>query len=92
MRVSMLVGKRIQMKRKEAGMTVAELADRISVSQQQLSRYERGTNKISLEHLVDVSIALKTPADWFLEDCFNKTQVHVKNQYAFVAETILDLY
>ncbi|CDL85896.1 helix-turn-helix domain-containing protein [Xenorhabdus cabanillasii] len=92
MRVSMLVGKRIQMKRKELGITAAELADRIGVSHQQLSRYERGTNRISLEHLVVVSITLKTPASWFLEDCFTSPKPHINNQYTCVAETILDLY
>ncbi|MBI6549095.1 helix-turn-helix domain-containing protein [Xenorhabdus lircayensis] len=91
MRVSMLVGKRIQMKRKEIGVTAAELADRIGVSHQQLSRYERGTNKISLEHLVDISMALNTPVDWFLEDCFIPPKVHMNNQYDCVAETILGL-
>ncbi|WP_422824305.1 helix-turn-helix domain-containing protein [Xenorhabdus siamensis] len=92
MRVSMLVGKRIQMKRKELGITAAELADRIGVSHQQLSRYERGTNRISLEQLVVVSITLKTPASWFLEDCFIKPAPQMKNQHTCVAETILDLY
>ncbi|MDX7991030.1 helix-turn-helix domain-containing protein [Xenorhabdus littoralis] len=91
MHVSMLVGKRIQIKRREIGVTVAELADRIGVSHQQLSRYERGTNRISLEHLVSISIALKTPADWFLADCFNSPKVPMNNQYACVAETVLGL-
>ncbi|CDL81392.1 helix-turn-helix domain-containing protein [Xenorhabdus szentirmaii] len=91
MQVSMLVGKRIQKKRKEIGVTAAELADRIGVSHQQLSRYERGSSKISLEHLVSISIALKTPANWFLEDCFDSPQVHMNNQYDYMAETILGL-
>ncbi|AOM41261.1 helix-turn-helix domain-containing protein [Xenorhabdus hominickii] len=92
MQVSMLVGKRIQMRRREIGVTAAELADRIGVSHQQLSRYERGTNKISLEHLVDISIALKTPVDWFLEDCFRSPAAHMNNQYSYVAETVLGSY
>nr|WP_237385357.1 helix-turn-helix transcriptional regulator [Xenorhabdus sp. Sc-CR9] len=91
MHVSMLVGKRIQMKRKDIGVTAAELADKIGVSHQQLSRYERGTNKISLEHLVSIAIALNTPADWFLEDCFTPPKVQMNNQYSCVAETILGL-
>ncbi|MCE9803859.1 helix-turn-helix transcriptional regulator, partial [Raoultella ornithinolytica] len=40
-----LVGQRIQARRKEAGLTAADLAETIDISQQQLSRYERGTNK-----------------------------------------------
>ncbi|WP_443089510.1 helix-turn-helix domain-containing protein [Xenorhabdus sp. Sc-CR9] len=79
------------MKRKDIGVTAAELADKIGVSHQQLSRYERGTNKISLEHLVSIAIALNTPADWFLEDCFTPPKVQMNNQYSCVAETILGL-
>ncbi|MDC9596063.1 helix-turn-helix transcriptional regulator [Xenorhabdus sp. XENO-2] len=91
MQVSMLVGKRIQMKRREIGVTAVELADKIGVSHQQLSRYERGTNRISLEHLVAISITLETPIDWFLVDCFTPPKVHMNNQYACVAETVLGL-
>jgi transcriptional regulator with XRE-family HTH domain len=85
----MLVGKRIQMKRRELGITAAELADRIGVSHQQLSRYERGTNRISLEQLVVVSITLKTSVSWFLEDCFTTPPPLMKNQYICAAETVL---
>ncbi|WP_442316484.1 helix-turn-helix domain-containing protein [Xenorhabdus anantnagensis] len=79
------------MKRREIGVTAVELADKIGVSHQQLSRYERGTNRISLEHLVAISITLETPIDWFLVDCFTPPKVHMNNQYACVAETVLGL-
>lgn len=65
-----LIGKRIQMCRKEVGLTAQELSELIGISQQQLSRYERGTNKINIGHLVRLSVALKTPISWFFLDCF----------------------
>ncbi len=65
-----LIGKRIQMSRKEVGLTAQKLSELIGISQQQLSRYERGTNKINIGHLVRLSIALKTPISWFFLDCF----------------------
>ena len=40
------IGKRIQQKRKELGFSAAELSEQIGIAQQQLSRYERGENKI----------------------------------------------
>lgn len=43
-----LVGQRIQKRRKELGMTALQLAEYADISQQQLSRYERGTNKSML--------------------------------------------
>uniref|UniRef100_UPI00234A22B6 helix-turn-helix domain-containing protein n=1 Tax=Providencia sp. PROV031 TaxID=2949763 RepID=UPI00234A22B6 len=39
-----------------------------SVSQQQISRYERGKIKIDLFHLFKLAFLMGTPIDWFLED------------------------
>lgn len=63
-----LIGQRILRKRKELGYTGSQLATILGVSQQQISRYERGKNKVDLLHLFRISVALKTPMHWFLED------------------------
>ncbi|GLX63911.1 helix-turn-helix domain-containing protein [Proteus sp. DFP240708] len=68
--VNALVGKRIQKKRKELGYTGMQIAEKIGVSQQQFSRYERGMNKIDLSYLVLLANYLNTPIYWFFEDCF----------------------
>jgi transcriptional regulator with XRE-family HTH domain len=70
-----LVGQRIQTRRKEAGLTAADLAETIDISQQQLSRYERGTNKINVAHLVKIAVVLKTPISWFFIDCMEDLNV-----------------
>lgn len=70
-----LVGQRIQSRRKEAGLTAADLAETIDISQQQLSRYERGMNKINVAHLVKIAVALKTPISWFFIDCMKELNV-----------------
>lgn len=70
-----LVGQRIQSRRKEAGLTAADLAEIIDISQQQLSRYERGTNKINVAHLVKIAVSLKTPISWFFIDCMDDLNV-----------------
>lgn len=70
MDANLLVGQRIQMRRKELGVTTTVLAKLIGISQQQLSRYERGTNRINLNHLVAISMELETPISWFFMDCF----------------------
>ena len=59
------VGQRIQMRRKELGMTAQHLAELVDISHQQLSRYERGTNKINVAHLVNIAVKLNTPISWF---------------------------
>lgn len=67
--VDVLLGKRIQVRRKELGISAAQLAEALDLSQQQLSRYERGMNRISATLLVDVAGLLDTPVEWFLLDC-----------------------
>ncbi|THA09839.1 helix-turn-helix domain-containing protein [Rodentibacter pneumotropicus] len=62
------IGKRIQLRRKELGISAEVLAEKIGVSQQQFSRYERGATKMNVNHLVDIAIILNTPIDWFFSD------------------------
>ncbi|WP_392552941.1 helix-turn-helix transcriptional regulator [Orbus wheelerorum] len=62
------VGKRIQLCRKEKGLTVVQLSEKLELAAQTISRYERGENKINLEHLTLIAIGLQTPISWFLID------------------------
>ncbi len=64
-----LIGQRIQQKRKEFGYSAEKLSECINLSQQQLSRYERGASKINVNHLIDIAIFFKTPINWFFQDC-----------------------
>ncbi|OBY54283.1 helix-turn-helix domain-containing protein [Aggregatibacter aphrophilus] len=67
--VDRFIGKRIQRRRKELGMTASALSELIGIAQQQLSRYERGENKINVSHLVEIATALDTSIGWFFIDC-----------------------
>lgn len=66
--VDLAIGKRIQQRRKEVGLTAEDLAEQIGVSQQQFSRYERGKTKINVAHLVNIAVILDTPISWFFAD------------------------
>lgn len=66
--VDLAIGKRIQQRRKEVGLTAENLAEQIGVSQQQFSRYERGATKINVSHLVNIAVILDTPISWFFAD------------------------
>lgn len=68
--VDVLLGKRILVPRRELGISAAQLAEALDLSQQQLSRYERGLNRISAT--LDVAGLLDTPIEWFLLDCPTK--------------------
>lgn len=67
--IDKLIGQRIQQKRKELGYTAEKLSEYVDISQPQLSRYERGTNKINMSHLVAIATFLKTPISYFFADC-----------------------
>ncbi|MBH5329690.1 helix-turn-helix transcriptional regulator [Eikenella sp. S3360] len=66
------VGQRIQLRRKEHKMSAEVLSEKIGISQQQLSRYERGENKINLSHLIQIAEILDTPLNWFFIGCCGK--------------------
>ena len=67
--LDVLLGKRVKLRRKELRVSAAQLAEALDLSQQQLSRYERGGNRISAALLVDIAALLDTPVEWFFLDC-----------------------
>lgn len=60
----------IRKTRKENGLSGQELADKLNVSQQQMSRYERGVNKISIDMLMNIVFVLDISFDKFLRKVF----------------------
>ena len=64
----MVVGSRVHARRVELGLSRAVLAKRINVTQQQLSRYERGHDGISVSRLLVLAEALSVQADFFFQD------------------------
>lgn len=53
------IGQRIRVQRMLAGISQTELADEISVTYQQLQKYEKGVNRISAGKLCEVAEVLK---------------------------------
>lgn len=76
------VGKRIQLCRKEKGLTVVQLSEKIELPAQTISRYERGENKINLEHLTLIATGLQTPISWFLIDEEQTYTIETSNKVA----------
>ncbi|BBV06039.1 helix-turn-helix domain-containing protein [Providencia hangzhouensis] len=56
--VNIKLGYLIKKLRKKKGISGAELAKKLNVSQQQVSRYERGATKLSFEKLIELTIYL----------------------------------
>ena len=71
---SMKVGNFIMEKRKELGMTQQQLADKLNVSFQAVSKWENGTTYPNIEILKDLSIALAVTVDEILAGSEKNTE------------------
>lgn len=65
--VDRYVGMRIRMRRKDCGLTLKSLGAKMSLSAQQLHKYERGKDRISAVRLVDLAQALDVPVQYFFD-------------------------
>jgi transcriptional regulator with XRE-family HTH domain len=63
--IDQYIGSRLKSLRLQEGVSAAALAEAIESSQQQVSRYEQGQNKLSASQLFRISQTLGTPVSWF---------------------------
>lgn len=75
------IGQRIQKSRKARKLTQEDLAEKCGCSSNHLSAIENGTNKPSLELLVNISDILNESVDYFLMD-----NPHAHPQYIIDAQ------
>ena len=61
------VGAKVKSRRLMLGLSQEELAKSIGLTFQQVQKYERGTNRISVSRLIDIARALKTPLEYFTD-------------------------
>lgn len=61
-----MIGKRIRKQRKKCKLTQEQLAERANISTSFMGHIERGTRKMSVETLCEISLALECPADELL--------------------------
>ncbi|MDA8388444.1 MAG: helix-turn-helix domain-containing protein [Nitrospiraceae bacterium] len=62
------IGGLIRQIRKSSGMSQMLLAEKIGVSYQQVQKYEKGINKLTLSRLKQISSALGMPIGLFLDE------------------------
>ncbi|MGB7404284.1 MAG: helix-turn-helix domain-containing protein [Pacificimonas sp.] len=58
--------RRLASARRAARLTNADLARDLGVSAEQVRKYEKGTNRITVARLVALANVLEKPVDWFL--------------------------
>ncbi|MCK5517898.1 MAG: helix-turn-helix domain-containing protein [Alphaproteobacteria bacterium] len=77
--VDIYVGAKVKSRRLVLGLSQEDLAKSIGLTFQQVQKYERGINRISVSRLVDICRALKTPIDHFLEGSLSVGRVGSRN-------------
>jgi transcriptional regulator with XRE-family HTH domain len=59
------VGNRIRLRRLQLEMSQETLADAIGITFQQVQKYEKGTNRVSVGRLYQIATALEVPLSYF---------------------------
>ncbi|MEQ4672424.1 helix-turn-helix domain-containing protein [Providencia manganoxydans] len=75
--ISLVIGRQIYLTRKARCMTGKQLGERLNVSQQQISRYERGVCHIDVYTLIHLLYILDMPVDQF----FSRVSVRLSQQF-----------
>jgi transcriptional regulator with XRE-family HTH domain len=62
------LGRRLRLRRVELKMSQADLAGKLSVSFQQVQKYEKGVNRIGAARVQEIATALDVPVTFFFDD------------------------
>ncbi|MDL1957357.1 MAG: helix-turn-helix domain-containing protein [Candidatus Desulfofervidus auxilii] len=65
------IGEKIRFFRKQKGLTLMQLAEKIGVSFQQIQKYEKGYDRICVERLQQIAQAIGIPISYFFTN-FNE--------------------
>ena len=68
------IGEKVRTQRVSLGITRAQIAPQLGISQQQFEKYEKGTNRISAGMLKAIADALDLPLSYFYEDSTGQTK------------------
>ena len=66
--IDVYVGSRIRLRRTMLGMSQDRLGNALSLTFQQVQKYERGANRVGASRLFDISRVLGVPIIFFFED------------------------
>ncbi|MDB5468879.1 MAG: Cro/Cl family transcriptional regulator [Caulobacter sp.] len=81
--VDLHVGRRIRQRRKALGVTQEQLADSLSLTFQQVQKYERGANRVSASKLYQIAATLQTPVAYFFDGLSDPTNQPVLGETGF---------
>ena len=92
------LGKKLRLRRLSLGLTQTKVAQAINVTFQQIQKYEKGTNGVSSNRLMQLSQFLKVPIIYFFEDYKEFKDITGSNElgnddlnYSFLSRTFASL-
>ena len=91
------LGNKLKLRRLALGLTQTKVAKAINVTFQQIQKYEKGTNGVSSNRLMQLSEFLKVPIIYFFEDYKEFKDVNTNEttnedlNYSFLSRTFISL-
>tara|TARA_B100000035_G_C20915322_1_gene515947 strand:+ start:324 stop:692 length:369 start_codon:yes stop_codon:yes gene_type:complete len=92
------LGKKLRLRRLSLGLTQTKVAQAINVTFQQIQKYEKGTNGVSSNRLMQLSQFLKVPIIYFFEDFKEFKDIDASEisnnedlNYSFLTRTFMSL-
>jgi len=91
------LGKKLRLRRLSLGLTQTKVAQAINVTFQQIQKYEKGTNGVSSNRLMQLSQFLKVPITYFYEeykdfkDISSEKETYENLNYLFLIKTFKSL-
>ena len=91
------LGKKLRLRRLSLGLTQTKVAQAINVTFQQIQKYEKGTNGVSSNRLMQLSQFLKVPIIYFFEDFKEFRDINSSEEtnddlnYSFLSRTFSSL-
>lgn len=76
-----LIGKRIKEARLKKGISQEKLSEMIDVTVVYISRIERGTTKVNLNRLAQLSIVLETPIEKLITGTTIQNDIYLKKEF-----------
>ncbi len=77
--IDILIGKRIRQRRIAMGLSQKELGNYLGVSFQQIQKYEKGFNRVSVGCLLKIAQKLEVPISFFYADIATKENLPTKD-------------
>ena len=91
------LGNKLKLRRLALGLTQTKVAKAINVTFQQIQKYEKGTNGVSSNRLMQLSQFLKVPIIYFFEDYKEFKDINASEEinddlnYSFLSRTFSSL-